>query len=99
MVQVLTKFSENRSCASKFEIGGTRTAVMSNTCFWSFSIKMYVAHWGRTNATELHIPFTEYSRFDLTTNVYLQVFWDVTPYCLVDSYRHVDGYYCVHLQG
>lgn len=39
MVQVHTKFSENWSSASKFEMGDTQTTVMSNTCFWSFSIK------------------------------------------------------------
>ena len=31
---------------------------------------MFAAHWGRTNASELQILLTEYSRFALTTNVF-----------------------------
>jgi hypothetical protein len=29
----------------------------------------------------------------------MAVFWDVTPYSLVEVYRHFRGAYCLHHQG
>jgi hypothetical protein len=41
-----------------------------------------------------------YVRFEAVTAVTMKsvIFWDVTPYSLVEAYRHFRGKYCIHIQ-